>query len=173
MTMRTGTGTRKLKQPHYLQGYLYRQEAHQEAADAYDQMAQIEERLESAQRRREEMRSESRTKTLDAHVDNRIQQARSRLSTLKEKQEYQVLVSVVLKHHTKEKEMRKKARDDKERRDYEAGQKQQVNQHFQAKLKQAQDQLDKRSKSLNLKMKRMELKQAEQREALEDYKNER
>lgn len=69
--------------------------------------------------------------------------------------------------------MRKKARDDKERKDYEAGKKQEVNQHFQAKLQQAQAQLDKRSKSLNLKMKRAEKKQAELALVMEEFKNEK
>ena len=63
MSMRPGP--RKLKQPHYLKEQLCHHGAHKESSDAHVQMALIEYRLESAQRRREQMRIDHRLKTLE------------------------------------------------------------------------------------------------------------
>ena len=134
-------------------------------------MARIEYKLETAQRKREQ--SAHRKLQNVEPVDSKIKDAQSRHMNINEKNEYQMLVSVVLKHHNKEKTMKKKAKEKQEIREFEQGKKHEESQLFKNKLNQARMDQDQKTKQLNQRIKKIESKKEELTQALEDYKNEK
>lgn len=79
----------------------------------------------------------------------------------------------MLKHHTKDKAIKKKAKEDKLVKEFEAHKKVENNQLFQTKLKQMQAEKEQRSKSVTMKMKRIDTKKEELKHAVEEYKSDK
>ena len=129
---RSFAGTQK---PHYVKDKFCGHLLHRDYTSMDKQMEQIEYRIQSARRRRElQLSSHKNLSTVDA-IDHKIKEAQHRLKSLNEKHEYHVLDSVVLKHHNKEKKMKKKAKEEQEIKDFEMGKKNEESQQFQNKLK--------------------------------------
>lgn len=93
--------------------------------------------------------------------------------SLAEKDEYKILVSVVLKHHEKEKSMRKKAKEAQLVKDFEKTKQLETENLFKAKLKESRSQQDHKAKQLNQRIKKLDTKKEELVIALEEYKNEK